>query len=51
MITHLSHGITGAGDVGVTYRRSITSAEMKNRNPIEINPFMVKNAAFTRLKS
>ena len=38
------------GDI-LTHRASIRSPAMKNRNAIETRPFMVKKAAFTRLRS
>src|ERR1019366_1284301 len=45
LINLFSHGVI------LTHRASIRSPAMKNRNAIEIRPFMVKNAAFTRLRS
>ena len=33
------------------YLRTSKSPVIKNRNAIETKPFMVKNAAFTRLRS
>ena len=45
LINLFSHGVI------LTYRASIRSAAMKNRNAMETRPFMVKKAAFTRLRS
>src|ERR1039458_8624212 len=45
LINLFSHGVI------LPHRASIRSPAMKNRNAIETRPFMVKKAAFTRLRS